>query len=113
MVDRGLIVADTRRAVRTLEASHPRSYYFPPEDVDLTLLRPAAGGSFCEWKGRARCFDVVIAGETFAGAAWSYPARTAGFTILRDHIAFYAAPFVTCTVDSENVTPQCGGFYGG
>ncbi len=30
---RGLIVADTVRAVRTLETSHPPSYYIPPDDV--------------------------------------------------------------------------------
>ena len=109
----GLTVGDTRRAVMTLETSHPPSYYFPPDDVDMALLRPAAGGSFCEWKGQARYFDVVVAGERFAGAAWSYPAPTASFAVLGGHIAFYAAPFDACTVDGENITPQPGGYYGG
>ena len=31
---RGVIVADTTRAVRTLETSHPPSYYIPPDDID-------------------------------------------------------------------------------
>jgi hypothetical protein len=32
---------------------------------------------------------------------------------LRDHVAFYAAPLDSCTVDGEQVVPQPGGFYGG
>ena len=113
IVHRGVIVAATSRAVRTLETSHPPSYYFPRDDVDMALLHPATGGSFCEWKGNARYFDVVVAGERIATAAWSYSDPTAGFISLRDHIAFYAAPFDACTVDGEPVTPQPGGFYGG
>ena len=33
--------------------------------------------------------------------------------MLRDHIAFYAAPFDRCLVDGETVVPQPGSFYGG
>lgn len=79
----------------------------------MSTFVPVDGGSFCEWKGNARYFDVVVAGQHFARAAWSYPAPTAGFVALRDHIAFYAAPFDTCLVGGEEVTPQPGGFYGG
>ena len=50
---RGLVLADTRSAVRTLETSHPPSYYIPPADVAPGALRRAAGSSFCEWKGVA------------------------------------------------------------
>lgn len=113
IVHRGVMIAETCRAVRTLETSHPPTYYFPPDDVDLTLLRVASGGSFCEWKGQARYLDVVVDGERLAAAAWSYPDPTPDFFSLRDHIAFYATPFDICTVDGEAVTPQPGGFYGG
>jgi len=113
IVHHGITVAATQRAVRTLETSHPPTYYFPPDDVDMLLLHPAAGGSFCEWKGQARYFDVIVAGERIAGVAWTYRDPTPGFASLRDYIAFYAAPFDTCTVDGERVTPQPGGFYGG
>ena len=113
ILHRGAVVADTDHGVRTLETSHPPTYYFPPEDVDASLLRHAAGRSLCEWKGAARYFDVVAAGEVLAGTAWSYPAPTPAFAILKDHLAFHAAPFELCTVDGEPVTPQPGGFYGG
>lgn len=110
---RGLVIADTRAAVRTLETSHPPSYYLPPSDILMTVLRRSERGSFCEWKGQAIYYDVEIAGETLRDVAWSYPAPTPAFACLRDHIAFYAAPFDGCFVDGERVVPQPGGFYGG
>jgi uncharacterized protein (DUF427 family) len=113
VLHRGVVVADTLRGVRTLETSHPPTYYFPPGDVDISLLRPTVARSICEWKGAARYFDVVIGGEVLASAAWSYPAPTPAFALIRDHLAFYAGPFELCTVDGERVAPQPGGFYGG
>ena len=109
----GTIVAETTRAVRTLETSHPPSYYIPPEDIAPGVLVPAQGSSFCEWKGHARYFDVVAGGERRERAAWSYPDPTSAFAALRDHVAFYAGPLDHCTVDGEQVLPQPGGFYGG
>jgi uncharacterized protein (DUF427 family) len=113
IVHRGVVVADTRRGVRTLETSHPPTYYFPPGDVAAGILRPSPRTSFCEWKGHAAYWSVAVAGERLEDAAWSYPAPNADFAILKDHIAFYAAPFDACMVDGERVTPQPGGFYGG
>ncbi|PSJ40687.1 DUF427 domain-containing protein [Allosphingosinicella deserti] len=110
----GTTIADTERAVRTLETSHPPSYYIPLADVDHTLLRAAGeGGSFCEWKGIAVYWDIVVGGSVLARVGWSYPDPSPGFAILRDHVAFYASAFDRCTVDGEAVLPQPGGFYGG
>jgi uncharacterized protein (DUF427 family) len=110
---RGVTIAETRRSVRTLETSHPPSYYFPPEDVAMDLLSKSANRSICEWKGPAIYFDISVGGETLRDVAWSYANPTPGFASLRNHIAFYARPFDLCAVDGETVTPQPGGFYGG
>lgn len=107
------VIADSRQAWRVLETSHPPSYYIPPADVDPALLRPAAGGSFCEWKGQARYFDVVVGDAVAARAAWSYSQPSPAFAPIRDHFAFYPAAMEACTVDGERVRPQPGGFYGG
>ncbi len=109
----GTIVADTRDSVRTLETSHPPSYYIPRADIAAGVLRRAEGSSFCEWKGAAVYWDVVIGDIVLPRIGWSYPTPTAPFAILRDHVAFYAAPFDRCSVDGETVTPQPGSFYGG
>ena len=109
----GIVVADTRAAVRTIETSPPPSWYIPPDAIAPGLLRPSPRRSFCEWKGEARYWHVEIGGQVFNDVAWSYPNPTPAFAILRDHVAFYAAPFDLCTVDGERVRPQPGGFYGG
>ena len=110
---RGQMIADTRSSVRTLETSHPPSWYIPQSDISMSALRPSAHGSFCEWKGQAIYYDLTIDGAVLRNVAWSYPAPTAPFAILRDHLAFYAGPLDGCFVDGEQVVPQPGAFYGG
>ncbi len=110
---RGRIVADTRAAIRTLETSHPPSYYIPRDDIAPDTLRRADGSSFCEWKGIATYWDVVIGDLVLPRVGWSYANPSTTFSALRDHVAFYAGPFDRCSVDGDRVTPQPGDFYGG
>ena len=50
----GVVIADTIRAHRVLETSHPLVYYVPLENVAADSLEPSRGRpSFCEWKGAA------------------------------------------------------------
>ncbi|ACL24649.1 DUF427 domain-containing protein [Chloroflexus aggregans] len=109
----GITLVDSRRALRVLETSHPPVYYVPPEDVQMTFLRPNPARSFCEFKGVAMYYDVVVGERIAREAAWSYPDPTPAFTPLRGYLAFYAGPMDACYVDDELVTPQPGGFYGG
>ncbi len=109
----GVMVADTRASTRTLETSHPPTYYIPTADIAPGVLRRADGVSFCEWKGVAVYWDVVIGDTVLTRVGWSYPNPSKTFMLLRDHIAFYAGPFDHCSVDGETVTPQPGDFYGG
>ena len=109
----GQIIADTTASIRTLETSHPPSYYLPPSAILPGVLRATQRTSFCEWKGHAVYFDVAAGNQVFRNAAWSYPDPSPGFLALCDHVAFYAGPFDACFVDGERVTPQDGGFYGG
>jgi uncharacterized protein (DUF427 family) len=109
----GIVLADSRATVRTLETSHPPSYYIPQADILPGALLRAAGTSFCEWKGAAVYWDVVAGGIVLPRVGWSYPSPTPAFALLKDHVAFYAAPFDRCSVDGEIVTPQPGDFYGG
>ncbi len=113
IVHAGTVVADTRASVLTLETSHPPSYYIPRVDIAPDVLRRAEGSSFCEWKGAAVYWDVVIGDIVLPRIGWSYPSPTPGFAALRDHVAFYAAPVDRCSVDHETVIPQPGEFYGG
>lgn len=113
IVFNGVTIADTRRAVRVLETSHPPNYYIPMADIRSEYLAEAAGSSICEWKGRARYYDVVVGDRRAGRAGWSYPSPNPGFEAIRGCVAFYAGPMDACTVDGEAVQPQPGGFYGG
>ena len=109
----GVTLADTTAAWRTLETSHPPTYYLPQGDIAMDHLTPNPRRSLCEWKGQARYWDVTIGGDRFEATAWSYDTPTAAFPVLAGHIAFYPEPFAECLVDGEQVVPQPGGFYGG
>ena len=106
-------IADTTRALKVCENGHPPSYYLPPEDVRMELLVPCERKTFCEWKGIATYFDVVVAGHKLAEAAWSYPEPRRGFESIRDFVAFYPRLFDTCMVDGEEARPEPRPFYGG
>ena len=110
---RGILVANTRAAVRTLETSHPPSWYLPPANLTPGLLCRSERRSFCEWKGDAIYWHLTVGDELLRDVAWSYPEPTPAFAALRDHVAFYAGRLDHCTVDGEQVWPQPGGFYGG
>ena len=109
----GEVIASTTVAWRVLETSHPPTYYLPRTAFSDGVLRPAPGQSWCEWKGRARYFDLVTPAKVAAKAAWNYPDPTPGFVAIRDAVAVMAGQVDRCTVDGETVFPQPGGFYGG
>jgi uncharacterized protein (DUF427 family) len=105
----GRVIADTTDAVRVLETSHPPVYYLPRDSFASGVLTPAAGASFCEFKGAARYLSVGRVGA----AAWYYPSPSPGYEMLVDRVAVYPGGMDSCTVAGEVVTPQAGDFYGG
>jgi uncharacterized protein (DUF427 family) len=111
----GGVIAESDRAHRVLETSHPPVYYVPREDVVGGALTPSGGrGSFCEFKGAASYLDATGGdGTPVRHAAWFYPDPARGFEAIRDAVAFYPALMDECTLDGEVVTAQPGDFYGG
>ena len=72
----GHTVADTTRALRILETSHPPVYYLPPADIAMHLLRPSPSRqSFCEFKGLASYWSL----DDSRDAAWSYDSPTSRY----------------------------------
>ncbi len=107
------VIADTSRAMRVLETSHPPVYYIPPADIHMSLLSAARGSSFCEWKGTADYFDVCAGGSTAPRSAWCYRSPSEAFSAISEHVAFFAELMGACLVNGEQARPQPGGFYGG
>jgi uncharacterized protein (DUF427 family) len=109
----GEVIAETRRAQRVLETSHPPVYYLPLADVRPGVLIPTERTSFCEFKGVAHYFTVALGERREVDAAWYYPLPAPCYESLRDHVAVYPGRMDACYVDDELVQPQAGGFYGG
>jgi uncharacterized protein (DUF427 family) len=109
----GVIIADSQRAQRVLETSHPPVYYIPPEDVQLLYCQPNPRSTYCEWKGVAAYYNLVVGERQAEQAAWYYPEPTPAFTTIRNHVAFYPSRVDACYVDGELVQSQAGDFYGG
>ena len=109
----GRVLADTRRAIRVCETSHPPVFYVPRDDVAPGVLERGQGGSWCEWKGAATYWDVVVDGRRLPGVAWSYEDPSPGYEHLRGAVAFYPGAVDRALVDGEQARPQPGGFYGG
>ncbi len=109
----GIVIADTQRAWRILETSHPPVYYIPPQDVKMEYLVPTSKHTYCEWKGAASYYTLKVANRTVVNGAWYYTQPSAGYEALANAIAFYPSQVDACYVDGEQVQAQTGDFYGG
>jgi uncharacterized protein (DUF427 family) len=109
----GQVIVDTKRARRVLETSHPPVYYIPRDDVMAGAIEPHHRRTFCEFKGVAHYWTVVVDDSKLEAAAWSYPDPSPGYEEIAGHVAFYPSRMDACFVDDERVAPQEGDFYGG
>jgi uncharacterized protein (DUF427 family) len=62
------VIADTTRPLALYESGFAPRWYVPRADVDESALTPAAGQTFCPYKGVCSYYDLAGAGR----AAWSY-----------------------------------------
>jgi uncharacterized protein (DUF427 family) len=110
----GTEVADSERGLRVLETASPPTIYVPAADVRTDLLtRREDHSSFCEWKGAATYFDLVVDGLTAEAAAWTYLDPRPAYARLAGHYAFYPGRVDAAWLGDERVKPQGGSFYGG
>lgn len=113
VVFNGETIADTHRAYRVLETSHPPVYYIPPEDIRRDLLVPTPRRTVCEWKGTATYYTVRVGDRSASDAGWSYPHPNPAFAPIGGYLAFYPSKMDACLVDGVPVQSQPGDFYGG
>ena len=109
----GELIADTTRAFRLLETSHPPAYYLPPDDLRWDLLEPVPGRSACEFKGNASYMTIVANGRRSERAGWLYKNPTSAFRSITGYVAFYASRVDEAKVGDDIAFAQAGDFYGG
>lgn len=110
---KGVVIAQSNRALRVLELSQPPAYYIPPADVQMQHLTPTSTRTLCEWKGLAHYWTITVDDHTAIDAAWSYPSPTPRYTSIAGYLAFYPQRVTACYVGEEQVRANEGDFYGG
>ncbi len=113
VVFNGVTIADTTRAIRVLETSHPPSFYIPMDDVQEQYLTRTAQRTYCEFKGAASYWTLKVEARVSENAAWGYLDPARGYEAITGYITFYPSRVDACYVDDEQVVPQEGDFYGG
>ena len=86
----GQVLAESDDTV-VVEGNH----YFPPEALDMQFFAPSDHTSVCPWKGTASYYDVVVAGEENANAAWFYREPFPAAANIKDRVAFWHGVTVT------------------
>ena len=113
----GKDIAASERALRIVETAGAPVYYFPPTDVDETVLKATDEISICEWKGAAVYYDIVANDRRVKNAAFAYPDPLddlgQGYARIAGWCGFYPGRVDACYVGDEKVDPQPGEVYAG
>ncbi len=108
-----VLLVDTNRAIKFMETSHPPNYYLPLTAFKLGLLKENRHKTFCEFKGIANYFDLLLHGRRIINFGWVYHTPNSSYQMIEGHIAVYASKADRCFVNGECVDAQEGDFYGG
>ena len=83
------VVADSERTLILREQGYEPVYYFPPEDVDFSLLERTEHTTYCPYKGQADYYSIPAGGERSINAAWQYRNPFSWVGEITGHVAFY------------------------
>jgi len=65
------------------------NYYFPRDSVADRYLEKSEHRTWCNWKGEASYFDLVVAEEVNPAAAWYYSDPYPAAAQIRGRVAFW------------------------
>ena len=105
-------IIETTEAIKVMETASPPTFYLPKHTIEKSLLRPSGKTSFCEWKGEATYFDLILDDHVTRLICWSYENPKKHFSVIKGYLAFYPS-LADCYINNEKVRSQVGGFYGG
>jgi uncharacterized protein (DUF427 family) len=85
----GIVVADSKNALKLQEADYPPVLYIPRSDVDMTKLQSTNHTTYCPYKGDCSYFSIPSGGSKSINAVWSYEKPFASVSQIGHHLAFY------------------------
>ncbi|OCB85011.1 DUF427-domain-containing protein [Sanghuangporus baumii] len=65
------------------------NHYFPPDSVNLDLMKPSDTSTICPWKGTASYYNTDVGGQTVRDVAWYYPSVKEKAKNIEGYVAFY------------------------
>jgi len=86
----GQVLAESEVTI-VVEGNH----YFPPASIKQAFFKDSPTHTTCPWKGEARYYSIVVAGETNEDAAWHYPSPKDAAKEIAGHIAFWRGVEIT------------------
>lgn len=86
---RGVVVAQSQRAVVLTETLHAPVIYFPRSDARMDLMRKTDHKTHCPFKGDASYYSLHHEAVTAENAVWSYEQPIPEVQEIRGHLAFY------------------------
>ena len=87
----GRLVAESTRALRLEEMSHPRAYYLPRSDADMSLLVRTTHYTYCPYKGDCTYYSIPIGGTKSEYAVWTYEKPYEAVASISKYLAFYTS----------------------
>jgi len=82
---RGTVIAESQNTIEVEE-----NYYFPPQSVNMKLLRLNKTEGVCPWRGAAKYYDIVLDEDhTNVDAARTYPNPSNAGAHFKNYIAFW------------------------
>ena len=85
----GVIIAETRRAIKLFETSIPPRYYVPLDDVKAGTLSPSETRTFCPYKGEAAYYDTRAGDTVLQDGAWTLPNPLGEAVAVGNHVSFW------------------------
>jgi len=83
------VIADACDALILRESTYPPVYYFPKDQIEMSLLARTDHATHCPYKGEASYWSIMMDGDLAENAAWSYEDPFPAAMAIKGHLAFY------------------------
>lgn len=102
----GQMVAESWRPRLAIETGLPVQWYLPQPDLIWDFLEESKVESRCQYKGKARYWDVIIGEHKYEALAWSYQETVPEAAVMAGLVAFPRTHQVVKTFVDGQLLPQ-------